>query len=134
MVGRIGAVVVGLVPLVMVMLGYGAGELVQFIVALFSALMGAVFLVPVLAGVVWRRATREGAITSMLGGLAGVVGWRLYGDTASIDPVVPGFLLSLALMVGVSLLTPAPPAAAIDPYFGDEPAAEPERPAVPEPV
>jgi SSS family transporter len=134
MIGRIGTVLVGLVPLVMVMSGYGAGELVQFIVALFSALMGAVFLVPVLAGVVWKRATREGAITSMIGGLLGVVGWKLYGDTASIDPVVPGFLLSLGLMVVVSLLTPKPPATATDPYFGDEPAAEPERTPVPEPV
>ncbi|MEJ7771329.1 MAG: sodium/solute symporter [Geodermatophilaceae bacterium] len=119
LIGRIGTVVVGLAPLAMVLSGFGAGELVQFIVALFSALMGAVFLVPVVAGVLWRRATREGAITSMLGGLAGTVGWRLFGDTATIDPVVPGFILSLALMVGVSLLTPRPPATATDPYFSD---------------
>ncbi|MCE0485464.1 sodium:solute symporter family protein [Ornithinimicrobium sediminis] len=117
MIGRIGTVVVGLVPLAMVLSGFGAGELVQFIVALFSALMGAVFLVPVVAGVLWRRATREGAITSMVGGLLGTVGWRLFGDTATIDPVVPGFLASLGLMIVVSLLTPAPPLAATAPFF-----------------
>jgi SSS family transporter len=117
MIGRIGTVVVGLVPLGMVLTGFGAGELVQFIVALFSALMGAVFLVPVVAGVLWRRATREGALASMIGGLAGTVLWRLFGDTASIDPVVPGFAASLVLMVVVSLLTPPPPASATAPFF-----------------
>lgn len=120
MIGRVGTVVVGLAPLVMVLTGFGAGELVQFIVALFSAMMGAVFLVPVVAGVLWRRATREGAIFSMLGGLAGTVGWRLFGDTGSLDPVVPGFLASLLLMVVVSLLTAPPPESATAPFF-DEP-------------
>lgn len=116
-IGRIGTIVVGLVPLGLVLSGFGAGELVQFIVALFSALMGAVFLVPVLAGVVWKRATREGALASMVGGLVATVAWRLFGATGSIDPVVPGFLTSLGLMVIVSLLTPPPPEEAIAPYF-----------------
>ncbi|SEF15347.1 sodium:solute symporter family transporter [Jiangella alba] len=120
LIGRIGTVAVGIVPMVMVLTGFGAGELVQFIVALFSALMGAVFLVPVVAGVLWRRATREGAIAAMVGGLAGTVGWRQWGDIGSIDPVVPGFAASLVLMVVVSLLTAPPPASATDPYFSDD--------------
>ncbi|WP_053206506.1 sodium:solute symporter family transporter [Jiangella muralis] len=127
LIGRIGTVVVGIVPMIMVLTGFGTGELVQFIVALFSALMGAVFLVPVVAGVLWRRATREGAIAAMLGGLVGTVGWRQWGDIGSVDPVVPGFAASLVLMVVVSLLTAPPPASATDPYFSDdvpEPAAE----------
>lgn len=125
MIGRVGTVVVGLIPLVMVLTGFGAGELIQFIVALFSALMGAVFLVPVVAGVLWRRANREGAIVSMIGGLAGTVGWRLFGDTSTIDPVVPGFLASLFLMVIVSLLTPAPPTEATAPFFDVAPEIPP---------
>lgn len=126
MIGRVGTVVVGLVPLVMVLTGFGAGELVQFIVALFSALMGAVFLVPVVAGVLWRRANREGAIVSMIGGLVGTVGWRLFGDTTTIDPIVPGFLASLSLMVIVSLLTPPPPQEATAPFFDIAPEISPE--------
>lgn len=119
LIGRIGTVIVGLVPMIMVLTGFGAGELVQFIVALFSALMGAVFLVPVVAGVLWRRATREGAIVAMLGGLVGTVAWRLWGDTDAIDPVVPGFAASLILMIAVSLFTAPPPASAVEPYFAD---------------
>lgn len=125
MIGRIGTVVVGIVPMIMVLTGFGAGELVQFIVALFSALMGAVFLVPVVAGVLWRRATREGAIAAMIGGLAGTIGWRLWGDTEAIDPVVPGFGIALVLMVAVSLLTTPPPDTATRPFFGT-PDTEPE--------
>jgi SSS family transporter len=136
LIARVGTVVVGLVPLLLVLTGFGAGELVQFIVALFSALMGAVFLVPVVAGVLWRRATREGAIAAMLGGLAGTLGWRLWGDTSMIDPVLPGFVAALGLMVVVSLLTPEPPASATDPFFTDGPAdaadpTDPSRAAAP---
>nr|WP_026874514.1 hypothetical protein [Jiangella gansuensis] len=118
-IGRVGTVIVGVVPMIMVLTGFGEGELVQFIVALFSALMGAVFLVPVVAGVLWKRGTREGAIAAMLGGLAGTISWRLWGDTGTIDPVVPGFAASLVLMVVVSLATAPPPAEATDPFFTD---------------
>ena len=122
MIGRIGTVVVGLIPLGLLLAGFAEGELVQLIVALFSALMGAAFLVPVVAGVLWKRATREGAISSMIGGVTATILWRQLGDTEFIDPVVPGFLTALVLMVVVSYLTPAPPAEATDPFFSDEPA------------
>jgi SSS family solute:Na+ symporter len=63
----------------------------------------------------------------MVGGLAVCFGWRLLGSPAGIDPVVPGFLTSLILMVLVSLLTPPPPREALEPYF--DPEAEVLRPA-----
>jgi SSS family transporter len=113
---RVGILVVGTVPLLLVLSGVGQGELVQLIVLLFTALMAASFFAPVLLGVLWRRATREGAIAAMLGGVTVTILWRLFGH-AAIDPVLPGFLTSVALMVGVSLATPPPPAAATAPYF-----------------
>lgn len=116
-VGRIGTVVVGVTALLLLLLGIGGGQVVQLIVALFSALIGSAFCVPVVLGVLWKRATREGAMASMIGGLLAAFGWRLFGDTGLIDPVVPGFLVSLALMVGVSYLTPPPPDEAVEPYF-----------------
>jgi len=39
-----------------------------------------------------------------------------------VDAVLPGFLTSLVLWWGVSLLTPPPPASAVAPYF-----PEPEK-------
>lgn len=130
LIARIATVVVGVIPLGMLLLGFAEGELVQIIVALFSALMGAAFLVPVVAGVLWRRATREGAIASMIGGVTATFLWRQFGDTDAIDPVVPGFLTALVLMVGVSLLTARPPASATDPFFAPEPVEPGPEPAV----
>jgi len=117
-VDRLGILVVGTVPVVLLLSGVGQGELVQFIVLLFTALMASSFVVPVVGGVLWRRATREGAAAGMVGGVATALAWEALGPEA-IDPVLPGFLVSLLLWWGVSLLTPAPPPAAVAPYFRD---------------
>lgn len=115
-IARLGILVVGAAPLVMTLLGVGEGELVQFIVLLFTALMASSFFMPVVAGVFWRRANKQGAIAAMVGGLGVSVAWELFG-TASIDPVLPGFLCSAALLFGVSLMFPPPPEGATGPYF-----------------
>ena len=116
LVARIGIFTVGVIPLLLVLSGVGKGELIQFIVLLFTALMASSFFMPVIGGLYWRRATREGAIAAMLGGVMVTGGWKLFGD-AGIDPVLPGFFCSGVLLVVVSLLSPPPPPEAIDPYF-----------------
>jgi SSS family transporter len=116
-IGRAGVIIVGCVPVLLLLTGIGRGELVQFIVLLFTALMASSFFVPVVLGVYWRRATREGAIAAMLGGVTLTFLWKLFG-VPTIDPVLPGFLASALLMVSVSLLTPPPPQHALEPYFG----------------
>ncbi len=123
LINRAGVALVGSAPLVLLLSGIGEGELVQFIVLLFTALMGASFFAPVVLGVFWRRATREGATAAMLGGVTATFLWKLFGSEA-IDPVLPGFLCSTALLFGVSLATPPPPAAALEPYFGSSPSSE----------
>lgn len=115
-IDRLGIVVVGVVPVLLLLSGVGEGELVQFIVLLFTALMASSFFIPVVLGVYWRRATREGAAAAMIGGVTMTFAWEFFGSEA-IDPVLPGFLLSAALMILVSLLTPPPPASATAPYF-----------------
>jgi SSS family transporter len=117
-VDRIGILVVGSVPVALLLSGVGQGELIQFIVLLFTALMAASFAVPVVGGVLWRRGTREGAACAMVGGVTATFLWKVYGPT-SIDAVVPGFLVSAMAWVGVSLLTRPPPREAVEPYFGE---------------
>jgi SSS family transporter len=119
MVDRIGILVVGCIPVLLLLTGVGEGELVQFIVLLFTALMAAAFFMPVVLGVYWRRGTKEGAAASMIGGVTATFLWKGMGPEA-IDPVLPGFLVSAVLMVGVSLMTPPPPKEALDPYFPGE--------------
>ena len=118
-IDRIGVVIVGTVPVVLLLSGVGEGQLVQLIVLLFAALMASSFFVPVVAGVYWRRATRQGAIASMVGGVTVTLLWKALGPD-TIDPVLPGFLASAALLSGVSLLTPPPPGTAVAPYFPAE--------------
>jgi SSS family transporter len=115
-IDRLGVMIVGTVPVLLLLSGVGEGELIQFIILLFTALMASSFFVPVVAGVYWRRATREGAAAAMLGGLAAALLWKLAGPEG-IDPVIPGMFASAALMFVVSLLTPRPPEGAVDPYF-----------------
>ncbi len=117
LINRAGVALVGTVPLVLLLSGVGEGELVQFIVLLFTALMGASFFAPVVLGVFWRRATRAGAAAAMVGGVTVTFLWKGFGPQ-TIDPVLPGFVCSTLLLVTVSLLTAPPPAEALEPYFG----------------
>jgi SSS family transporter len=119
-VGRFGVVISGVVPVILLLLGVGKGELVQMMVALFSALMASCFLMPVVLGVLWKRTTKEGAIASMIGGLVAAFTWKILGYGAIIDPVVAGFVVSTILIVGVSLLTPRPPESATSPFFDEK--------------
>jgi len=117
-VARIGILFVGVVPLILILSGVGKGELIQFIVVLFSALMAAGFFVPVVGGVWWKRANKQGAIAAMLGGVSVTALWKLWGYN-SIDPVLPGFLTSVFLWIVVSLVTPPPPKENISPFFSN---------------
>lgn len=121
-VARVGIMVVGTVPLLMTLSGVSEGELVQFIVLLFTALMASSFFMPVVAGLYWRRANKQGAIAAMLGGVSTAMLWEVFGPE-SIDPVLPGFLVSGLLLFTVSIMAPAPPASATDPYFRADPPA-----------
>jgi SSS family transporter len=115
-VDRLGILVVGSLPVLLLLSGVGEGELVQFIVLLFTALMASAFVLPVVGGILWRRGTREGAASAMVGGVAATFLWEAFG-AASVEPVLCGFLVSGGLYIGVSLLTPPPPASALEPYF-----------------
>jgi len=115
-IDRIGILVVGSVPVMLLLSGIGEGELVQFIVLLFTALMAAAFVMPVVGGIVWRRATKQGAAAAMVGGVAATFTWEIFGDPA-VEPVLLGFLVSATLFIGVSLITPPPPKTALAPYF-----------------
>lgn len=115
-VARTGILIVGSLPLGSIWLGWGQGELIQFIVLLFTALMASGFFMPVMGGIWWKRATKEGAIAAMLGGASTTFLWKIFGP-GTVDPVLPGFLISALLLVVVSLLSPPPPEHAIAPYF-----------------
>jgi len=78
---------------------------------------GAAVTPVVMAVFFWRRTTTQGAVTSILLGTVVTVGWQLgqkYGpewmkaEIGWIPAVYPALLLSIASLIVVSLLTPAP--------------------------
>ncbi len=115
-VARIGILIVGIVPLISVLLGFAEGELIQFIVVLFTALMAAGFFTPVVLGILWKRGTKQGAIASMIGGVSVTMLWKGFGDPL-IYPVLPGFIVSLACYFIFSIFTRPPGENAWKPYF-----------------
>lgn len=60
-------------------------------------------VIPFLAVMFWRRATGLACLLSMALACATTIVWPLFGT--GIDQVFPGFLVSLVVLVGVSLVT-----------------------------
>ena len=116
LVARIGILIVGIIPLISIISGFAEGELIQFIVILFTAIMAAGFFTPVVGGILWKRATKQGAIAAMIGGVLVTGLWKAFGDPL-IYPVIPGFLTSVLSYVVISLMTKPPPKSAWEPYF-----------------
>jgi Na+/proline symporter len=74
---------------------------------------GAAITPVVMAAFFWRRATREGAVACLLSGTAITVAWDSVKGSlplviAERDAVFPALIVSVAALVIVSLLTPAP--------------------------
>lgn len=78
------------------------------------------------AALVWKRATAPGAITSIILGVATTLIWEFggLGERTGVDPVIPAITLSVLSLVVVSLLTPPPSAAQLDPFHSNEESAK----------
>lgn len=61
--------------------------------------------IPALAALYWKKATKEGVISSMLGGFGVCALWRLLGNPLGIGATLPGAAVCLLLLVTVSLAT-----------------------------
>lgn len=67
---------------------------------------GAVFWVPIVFGLYWKRATTKGAISSMIGGIIVYMIWFFTGYISTgLHPVLPGFIAAIILMIVVSKST-----------------------------
>ncbi len=96
-------------------------DLVNFIVIWAARLMVSFLFIPVVVGLNWRRATRAGAIASMLGGMITCLAWSRFGSPyfLGLDPAEAGVLVSAAMMFAVSLLTSPASESTIRQFFGD---------------
>lgn len=117
MITRISVVVVGLLGVVLALMK--PAQVLIFQMLNFGA-AGSLFFVPLIFGMYWRRATREGGLASMFGGLAAYIIWFLAGSPFGLHAVIIGALTSAVLMVAVSLNTPEPPKEVIEQFFGKQ--------------
>jgi sodium/proline symporter len=86
-------------------------ELLAWLIWMAIGVMLATFVAPLFGGLYWRRATREGALASMIVGLGAVIYFSYYAKYIAPMPMHPsiyGFAASVAAMVLVSLMTKKP--------------------------
>ncbi|KPJ59263.1 MAG: hypothetical protein AMJ46_11885 [Latescibacteria bacterium DG_63] len=92
-------------------------------VALYAyTIYGAGITPALVAALVWRRATTQGAIASIVGGTGVTLLWKMSGleGTTGIDTVLPAIAVSVVLLVFVSLATPRQTPEKLAPFFGNE--------------
>jgi len=82
--------------------------LVLVLMAFSSATIAATCLWPLLGGLFWRRATRAGAVASMVFGLVTTLAWSIAGSPFGVHGFLPGLAVGLIALVAVSLATPRP--------------------------
>lgn len=123
-VNRGAVVLVGIVPFFLALYGEALGGLVQFIVILQAAIIGATFSMPLLLGLHWREVNTPGALSGMAMGFITVLIWHFAGEEgmlsgilAQIDPVVPGVIMCLFGLIVVSKLTGRASDESLAPFF-----------------
>jgi SSS family solute:Na+ symporter len=93
-------------------------ELLAWLIWMGIGVMLACFVTPLFAGLYWRRATREGALASMIVGLVGIsiISYAQYTKVIALPmhPSMYGFILSVAAMILVSLITKKPSEKVLD--------------------
>lgn len=116
--GRLAVLTFSAIPAV---LAFRQFDLVNFIVIWAAKLMVSFLFIPVVVGLNWKRATRAGAIASMVGGMAACLIWTRYGTPyfLGLDPAEAGVLVSGLAMWLVSLATSPVSDATLEEFFGE---------------
>ncbi|MFQ6091666.1 MAG: sodium/proline symporter [bacterium] len=111
----ISRVTVFVLVLLAIGLGVVAKGLIFWLVLFAWGGLGASFGPAVILSLFWSRITRWGVLAGFLSGTAVTVFWRLIPALKAITyELVPGFIVSALLVVGVSLLTAPPPEARLE--------------------
>lgn len=124
-IGRYVTAVIGLLGLIVAIKPPAA---ILWIVTMSFSLMASAFTVPLILGLWWPRATKEGGIAGIIGGAVSCVIWYILGYMkyqsfsnwiGGIWPAVFGCVVSLILVIVVSYLTSPAPKEVVDIFFDD---------------
>jgi len=105
MVGRIGVIFCALVCWI---LSVKPPQFVVVAIMYGIAVMGCGLFFPIVLGIWWKRVNVSGAVAGILSGTVVYLYFQLATKVPMFSPVIYGLLVSLALTVAVSLITPAP--------------------------
>lgn len=98
------------IGLVSIALAASLNDIVKALTIAYDILVGGL-LVPIIAGLFWKRGTGAGAMAAMaVGTVATLVTMWVVGDVLANEPVYVGLASALVTFVIVSLLTPPTPA------------------------
>lgn len=99
-------------------------DFLSYLIIIAEVGLASAFLVPMLMGLYWKRATREGALAAMAGGFLTTVALNAPVFTGGqwislfgFHPAVWALVVSLVLGVTVSLATAPPPQYLVEKYF-----------------
>ncbi|WP_408011426.1 sodium:solute symporter [Pseudalkalibacillus sp. A8] len=93
---------------IMAFLGLGVALFIKDIVAIYTyalSLSAVTLVMPVMAAMFWKRATKSGAIISIIGSLAFALIWNFAGRPFGLHEIIPGLAVSFLLLVVGSLVT-----------------------------
>lgn len=92
----------------MAILGLFIALYITDIIAIYKIALSftAVTLVmPVLAAMFWKRATKKGVISSVIGSMIVSLTWSIIGNPFGLHEIAPGLIASFVILVTVSLFT-----------------------------
>jgi len=101
--GKIASAIIGIISLV---IAFRPPGLVLTLTAFAWAVIASTTLWPILFGIYWKKATKLGCVTSMIGGFTTAIIWMIIGTPFGIHGFIPGIIVGFILMVVVSLVTP----------------------------
>jgi len=127
----------GVVGIIVTLAALRPPQFLQYLIIFTGAGMACTFLGPIVLGLYWRRATKAGALASMISGFStvallwtlGYLGIGKEGKTGAagqtlaplyvfgLDPLIHGLFISFMLGILVSLITRPLPQRHVDTYF-----------------
>lgn len=101
-------IITGVVITAMVILSIKPWDMVWQLAAMAAGTMGAAFVAPLTIGLYYKKATRAGAIASVVSGAAVTIGCYIAGLNGAVHPFMPGLAISVLLFFAVSSFTSKP--------------------------
>lgn len=99
---RLWSIGVGIISLLMALRPMA---LVLVICAFAWAVIASTCLWPMVSGIYWRRVTKIGVLSSMIGGFVTALTWMAVGKPFGIHGFIPGIIVGLILIILVSKFT-----------------------------